>query len=68
MGHHIPQRGECYRHFKGNRYQVLAVATHSETAGQLVIYEGLYGEHPIYARPIEQFMSRVDREKYPDTA
>ena len=67
MGHHIPQRGECYRHFKGNRYQVLAVATHSETAGQLVIYEGLYGEHPIYARPIEQFMSRVDREKYPDT-
>ena len=67
MGHHIPQKGECYRHFKGNRYQVLAVATHSETAGQLVIYEGLYGEHPVYARPIEQFMSRVDRKKYPDT-
>lgn len=68
MEHHIPQKGECYRHFKGNRYQVLAVASHSETAQQLVVYEGLYGEHPVYARPLEQFMSRVDREKYPDTA
>ena len=49
MEHHIPQKGERYRHFKGNLYEVLAVASHSETAQQLVIYEGLYGEHPVYA-------------------
>lgn len=66
MEHHIPQKGERYRHFKGNLYEVLAVASHSETAQQLVIYEGLYGEHPVYARPLEQFMGRVDTEKYPD--
>lgn len=66
MGYRVPRKGECYRHFKGNRYEVICVAAHTETGEQLVIYEGLYGNHPIYARPLEMFCGKIDREKFPD--
>lgn len=62
----IPRPGECYRHFKGNRYQVLTIAKHTESEETLVIYEGLYGEHPIFARPLEMFVGKVDKEKFPN--
>lgn len=62
----MPKVGDCYRHFKGNRYQILAIATHTETLDELVIYEGLYDEHPVFARPLKMFVSKVDKEKYPD--
>lgn len=54
-----------YRHFKGNFYYVEGVAAHSETGESYVVYRALYGERKLYIRPLEMFLSPVDREKYP---
>lgn len=53
-----------YRHFKGNKYEVLFPATHSETGEQMVVYCALYGERGIWVRPASMWTEHVERDGY----
>ena len=60
--------GKLYKHFKGNIYKVIAIGYDSESENErkLVIYESQYGDKKIWVRPYDMFISKVDKEKYPD--
>lgn len=57
----MPQPGR-WRHFKGGLYEVIGVATHSESGERLVVYRPLYGERGLWVRPLGMFLDTVDRE------
>lgn len=56
-----------YLHFKGNMYELLNIATHTETKEQFAVYKSLK-DGRVWVRPLEMFASEVDHEKYPNVA
>ena len=55
-----------YKHFKGNYYLVEDVAINTEDDSLYVVYRALYDDFKLYIRPLEMFLSPVDKQKYPD--
>ena len=53
-----------YRHFKGKRYQLLAIATHSETNEPMVVYRALYGDKQLWVRPLDMWTENIVRCDY----
>lgn len=51
-----------YRHFKGNEYEVITIAKHSETLEDMVVYRALYGEMGIWVRPLKMWEEEVTRD------
>ncbi len=51
-----------YRHFKGNEYEVIGVARHSETLEPMVVYRALYGDGGIWVRPAAMWDDTVERD------
>ena len=50
------------RHFKGNEYEVIGMAKHSETLEEMVVYRALYGEHGLWVRPASMWDETVERD------
>ena len=51
-----------YRHFKGKEYDVIAIAKHTETLEDYVIYRALYGDYKIWVRPLSMFDETITRD------
>ena len=66
--------GDIVSHFKRNEshvnneylYRIVGIAKHTETRQDMMVYETLYEPYGLYVRPLDMFMSEVDKEKYPD--
>ena len=57
-----PLKPGRYQHFKGGEYEVHGVATHSESAEQLVVYTPLYGDGGLWVRPLSMFLESVEHD------
>lgn len=53
-----------YRHFKGNEYELVGIAKHSETLEPMVVYRALYGDGGLWVRPAAMWSETVDRDDY----
>ncbi len=58
--------GDIVNHFKNKRYKIMAIAKHSEDMGEYVVYQALYEPYGVWIRPLDMFLSEVDKQKYPD--
>lgn len=58
--------GQIYRHFKGNFYKIIGLATDSETGAKVVVYEAQYGTNELYVRPYTMFTEKLDAAQYPN--
>lgn len=58
MNQIVPKK--VYQHFKGNLYYVHGIATHTENGEKLVIYQALYGDFGLWARPLSMFCERIE--------
>lgn len=58
------QKG-IYEHYKGNKYELLYIAKHSETLEQMVVYKALYGEGEIWVRPLSMWNEQVEADGKP---
>jgi hypothetical protein len=56
----VPIQAGLHRHYKGNEYEVIEVARHSETVEELVVYRALYGERGLWVRPRAMFSESVE--------
>ena len=61
-----PVEGELYRHFKGGLYRIVTIAQHTETSEGLVIYRSEEDPSKVWARPVVNFLSPLDKVKYTD--
>lgn len=57
-----PMKIGRYRHYKGNEYELIGIARHSETLEELVVYRALYGDHGLWVRPRTMFTESVQIE------
>ena len=67
MEYRIPKKGEIYRHFKGNLYEIIIIARDSETLEEKVVYKEVNG-NAVYVRSLPMFVGLVDKEKYPNVS
>ncbi len=57
--------GDVYRHFKGNRYEIVTLAQDAEDGSLQVVYKALYPPYLTFVRPYAEFIEELDRTKYP---
>lgn len=63
-----PQMNEIYRHFKGNLYRIVTLAIDAKTQEELVVYQALYGDYPVYVRSLAEFTQELDKKRYPEAS
>lgn len=67
MNRRRPKKGDVYRHFRGKLYQVLSLAVWTEKGKEMVVFKEADTDEKVYVSLLDQFLSPVDKEKYPDT-